>query len=135
MMINNNKIVWEKWKDPLSQQKDEWSPEQKEKPPEDTYFEEPYEEDVTEGIPAQYFMSNMGVVPYNPMEAINKMFNFWTGHTNFSITPDVAVKIEKIEGIEVLDILTRYRFRIGIAKLFRDRNVMNKIQDIVCENE
>ena len=69
------------------------------------------------------------------MEAINKMFNFWTGHTNFSITPDVAVKIEKIEGIEVLDILTRYRFRIGIAKLFRDRNVMNKIQDIVCENE
>ena len=135
MMINNNKIVWEKWKDPLSQQKDEWFPEQKEKPPEDTYFEEPYEEDVTEGIPAQYFMSNMGVVPYNPMEAINKMFNFCTGHTNFSITPDVAVKIEKIEGIEVLDILTRYRFRIGIAKLFRDRNVMNKIQDIVCENE
>jgi hypothetical protein len=135
MMINNNKIVWEKWKDPLSQQKDEWFPEQKEKPPEDTYFEEPYEEDVTEGIPAQYFMSNMGVVPYNPMEAINKMFNFWTGHTNFSITPDVAVKIEKIEGIEVLDILTRYRFRVGIAKLFRDRNVMNKIQDIVCENE
>ena len=62
MMINNNKIVWEKWKDPLSQQKDEWFPEQKEKPPEDTYFEDPYEEDVTEGIPAQYFMSNMGVV-------------------------------------------------------------------------
>ena len=42
-------------------------------------------------------------------------------------------RIEKIEGIEVLDILTRYRFRVGIAKLFRDREVMSAIQEVICE--
>ena len=30
--------------------------------------------------------------------SINKMFNFWTGHTNFSITAGMARRMEKIEG-------------------------------------
>ena len=132
-MMSYNKIVWEKWKDPLSMEKDEWFPEEeKEGEPQ---FGESYEEELVEVSPAHLFMSNMGVVPHNPMESINKMFNFWTGHTNFSITAEMAHRMEKIEGVEVLDILTRYRFRIGVGKLFKDGNVMNQVQDIVRTNE
>jgi hypothetical protein len=134
-MMSDNKIVWEKWKDPLSPEKDEWFPDGEKKKDELEPFDESYEEELVEVSPAHLFMSNMGIIPHNPVESINKMFNFWTGHTNFSITTGMAHRMEKIEGVEVLDILTRYRFRIGVGKLFKDGNVMNQVQDTVRMNE
>ena len=65
--------------------------------------------------------------------SIGKYFKFWIGHTNFDITPKVSDIIEKIEGVEVLNIYTRYRFRIGIGHCFKDRNVMSFIQEKINE--
>ena len=123
------KIVWEKWKDPYDE-KDEWFPtknnNKKIKPEE--FLEEEEEEEITfEQIP-QIFMTNMGMVPADRPPSIGKIFNFWTGHTSFSISAPIAAKIEGIEGVEILDIYTRYRFRVGIGRLFQDREVMNDIQ-------
>ena len=125
------KIVWEKWKDPYSQE-DSWFPPEKEDDNELYLFDTEDGEDE-ENIPKtlKLLLSSVGAPQVDPSSHIHKMFNFWTGHTSFSITAPIASNIEKIEGIEVLDILTRYRFRVGIAKLFMDREVMNAIQEVV----
>ena len=67
------------------------------------------------------------VIPYNEKQPSGKIFNFWIGHTNFDITHNVKETIEAVDGIEILDVFTRYRFRIAIGKSFTDREVMNNI--------
>ena len=52
-----------------------------------------------------------------------KQLDCWTGHTNFDITKSVQEKIEKIRGIELLMVLSRYRFFVGVGKLFDFKNV------------
>ena len=128
------KIVWEKWKDPYDET-DDWFPKESKEPEEtseDLAFEE---EDVIFEQPMQLLMTNMGVIPFGGMNntpPIGKIFNFWTGHTSFSISSQIASQMELVEGVEVLDIYTRYRFRVGIGKLFKDREVMNAIQQVIC---
>ncbi len=130
------KIVWEKWKDPYDET-DEWFPKESKEPEEiseDLAFEE--EEEVIFEQPMQLLMTNMGVIPFGGMNntpPIGKIFNFWTGHTSFSISSQIASQMELVEGVEVLDIYTRYRFRVGIGKLFKDREVMNAIQQVICD--
>jgi hypothetical protein len=66
----------------------------------------------------------MGLIPYNEYTASSKIFNFWVGHTNFNLTQNIVDCIEECEGIEILDVFTRYRFRIGIGKCFNDSDIM-----------
>lgn len=73
----------------------------------------------------------MGIVPYDEYNSASKIFNFWIGHTNFNISKPVSQIIENIEGVETLDIFTRYRFRIGIAKLFKPSEVMSSITNSI----
>jgi hypothetical protein len=70
-------------------------------------------------------------VPYDEYNSASKIFNFWIGHTNFNISKPVSQIIENIEGVETLDIFTRYRFRIGIAKLFKPSEVMSSITNSI----
>lgn len=73
----------------------------------------------------------MGIIPLNDNTAINKIFNFWVGHTNFDITHHIGRIIELTEGVETLDIFTRYRFRVAIGKAFDDSLVMRSINSRV----
>jgi len=76
----------------------------------------------------------MGIIPITENTSSSKIFNFWMGHTNFSITHRVAEIIEETEGVETLDVFTRYRFRIAIGKAFTDSSVMKNINDSVYEH-
>ena len=71
----------------------------------------------------------MGLIPYNEYTASGKIFNFWNGHTNFSISQNIVNILESTEGVETLDIFTRYRFRVGIGKIFDETSVKQKIWD------
>ena len=127
-------VVWEKWKDPFDE-KDEWFPKAQDKKETEDDDEEYSEEEITfEQLP-QILMANVGAMPMNRPLSIGKIFNFWTGHTSFSISGPIAARIESVEGVEILDIYTRYRFRVGIGKLFKDRDVMNDIQQAMYKNE
>lgn len=66
----------------------------------------------------------------DPMAPSN-MFDCWIGHTNFNITHKIADQIEAVPGIETFKVISRYRFFIGIGKLFNFRDVRQHIQDIV----
>jgi hypothetical protein len=126
-----NKIIWEKWTDPFGENLDEtrWN----------NYDNESLDQEVelldNEYIkqqmskPVKVIASPLGLIPYNEHTASSKIFNFWIGHTNFDITKNIAEIIEKCSGVELLDIFTRYRFRIGIGKCFIDNEVMFDIAE------
>jgi hypothetical protein len=56
-------------------------------------------------------------------------FDCWIGHTNFDITMNTKNILDKVQGVEVLKILSRYRFFIGIGKLFDFKEVRQEIEE------
>ena len=64
------------------------------------------------------------------LEDVTMLSNYdcWIGHTNFDITPIVKDKLNKIPGIEVLKICSRYRFFIGIGNMFDFTDVRKTIE-------
>lgn len=70
-------------------------------------------------------------IPETLSNEISLLTNFdcWVGHTNFNITEDIKKQMNRIEGIEVLKICSRYRFFIGIGKMFSFKEVRKNIED------
>lgn len=137
-MKNEPLIVWEKWSDPFGQEMDDAKWTDYDNQIEDSlndgeFVEEDEIEDIIRPIPdsrgIRVIASPMGLIPYNELTAPGKIFNFWVGHTNFSLSTKVAKAIEQCDGVEILDIFTRYRFRIGIGKCFVDSEIMKNIHD------
>lgn len=132
-MLNNNftaQIIWEKWVDPFGENMDEaqWNNYDNEESESDGYPE--MEEIKGSGKPIRVIASPLGLIPYNEYTSSAKIFNFWVGHTNFNLSSEIVNAFEKCEGIEILDIFTRYRFRIAIGKCFIDNEVMRNIASI-----
>ncbi len=118
-------IVWEKWKEPENEK--DWtnegiSYEEKE--------EQEYEDDdstqVIGGLPFQIMQ------PMMPVKIVTeKDFNFWMGHTNFPISSAILELMAfHCPGVEAIDILTPYRFRLAVAKLFKPNEVMAGITQV-----
>lgn len=145
MTSNKPLIVWEKWVDPFGEDMDEakWRDyDNKIKDiPQSAHDINEYDEQEGEDIdnselrPPQpknaikVIASPLGLIPYNEHTASGKIFNFWMGHTNFNISNYIKDILEKTDGVEILDIFTRYRFRIGIGKCFSDSETMKLIND------
>lgn len=56
-------------------------------------------------------------------------FDCWMGHTNFDITPQIKDRLNKVPGIEVLKVCSRYRFFVGIGNMFNFSDVRKSIED------
>lgn len=71
------------------------------------------------------------------MENINLANNFdcWMGHTNFNITEGIKDQLNETDGIEVLRVCSRYRFFIGVGRMFDFKEVRQKIEDILISGE
>lgn len=59
--------------------------------------------------------------------------NLWIGHCNVGITNKLVELIENVDGVETLDIISKYRFRVGIGKLFEEKKVKTTISDTINE--
>lgn len=128
-----NKIIWEKWNDPFGENLDEikWNNyDDDDLNNESEFFNNEYIKSKM-NKPVKVISSPMGLIPYNEYTASSKIFNFWVGHTNFNITKSIIDIIERCDGVELLDVFTRYRFRIGIGKCFNDSDTMKTISDNV----
>jgi hypothetical protein len=135
--MNNCTIIWEKWRDPFGEDEDfDENLENFLGDSEDEYDNE-LESNLLNPIVNQkkirVVATPMGIVPINEYTSSGKIFNFWVGHTNFDLTKNIGLLIESIEGVESLDIFTRYRFRIAIGKAFNDSDVMQEIQHTTYE--
>jgi hypothetical protein len=144
--MNKPIIIWEKWIDPFGKNIDEakWTdysnnihnispinPHKDQDITDDQYSqmsdnELPYNTPIDEE-PVKVIVSTLGLIPYNEHTASSKIFNFWIGHSNFNISDQVKNTIEQTDGVEILDIFTRYRFRIAIGKCFKNSDVMSHI--------
>jgi len=127
-------IVWQKWFDPFGEDDIDHTdsdPINNEDIIDDE--EEEFYEDALKRTPKpiKAIATPMGLIPYNENTASSKIFNFWVGHTNFSITKDISRILETIDGVETLDVFTRYRFRISVGKAFDLSKVMKKINDTI----
>ena len=138
-MNKENIIIWEKWKDPFGDFEDDSEPDDglgdffEEENDDDNKQELMYKNISTMAKQVRVISTPMGIVPINENTASGKIFNFWIGHTNFDISKGVFNILETVDGVETLDIFTRYRFRISIGKTFTDSKVMNDIQNSVYE--
>lgn len=55
-------------------------------------------------------------------------FDCWLAHTNFQITPTIKKRLNKTEGVELMKVCGRYRFLIGIGRLFKFSDVRINIE-------
>lgn len=131
------KIIWEKWRDPfgLDDAETDFIPTDNS---EESYSDEteaqgehhPFLPSTING-PIKMVSTPMGIIALDGNMNSSKIFNFWTGHANFDITKDIRDVIKGTDGVETLDVYTRYRFRVGVGKAFSDSEVMRKINQNV----
>ena len=131
--------MWEKWRDPFGEKDDNDIDEE----PYSNFYDDEEEDGANEEFDTilnnfgkkqiKVIATPMGIIPVNENTASGKLFNFWIGHTNFDITRKISETIEQINGVECLDIFTRYRFRVAIGKAFYDSEVKKNIQDTIYE--
>ena len=136
-MTSKKKILWESWNAKISVE------EQQQEPPQEEVSYEMPETEISPDffIPVQSRLIYTPMGPY-PEESILKpsdRWDCWIAHTNFPITGGIAnVLNTDIDGIEVLKVMGKYSFFIGVAKLFDIRDVRNQINEKICsytENE
>ena len=81
-------------------------------------------------------MSNPAKLALNSkiMEDIGMITNFdcWIGHTNFDITPDIK-RIWILSKVLSFKNFSRYRFFIGIGKMFDFKSVRNGIEELLLK--
>lgn len=83
--------------------------------------------------PLRFISTSMGPIPVTEYTQPSKVFNFWVGHTNFTITEEIFDILDEVEGVEILDVFTRYRFRVGVGKMYVDGNVLRDIKKKVSK--
>lgn len=100
------------------------------------------EEDDDYDIDDEIKSSKIITTPFMPltnqlMEDISMLstFDCWIGHTNFDVTNNIKNILDEIPGIELLKICSRYRFFIGIGKLFDFKNVRKDIEIAIIEGD
>jgi hypothetical protein len=134
---NEYLITWQKWSDPFGRDEEDKDYD----PYLGDYDSEIDSDQITEQAPdlpvsivrsgIRVIATPMGIIPMNDNTISSKIFNFWVGHTNFNLTKMVVDVIEQTDGVETLDIFTRYRFRIAVGKVFDDSSVMRDINSRV----
>jgi len=127
----DKKIAWERWDEDVIQQEIV----------EEFYDDEESDEEVLEDalnflekIPS-LVTTPMGMFQLHDKMSILNQFDCWMGYTNFDITNSVKDTLEKVEGVELLNIMTRYRFFLGVGKMFNFSEVRRAIESLLCESE
>jgi hypothetical protein len=65
-----------------------------------------------------------------------KLFDCWICHTNFPITSYEYLLLDNhVPGIGALKVISKYRFCIGIEKLFSITEVRENIHSLLCGND
>jgi len=135
-MKTRKKISWESWNAKVLVD----APEEPVKEETSTY--EPVEEQVDYLVPfqtARVIYTPLGAFPEESILKPSDRWDCWIAHTNFPVTSKILnILNEEIDGIEVLKIMGKYSFFVGIARLFDIRDVRKQIDDKICsytENE
>lgn len=133
--MSKPKIGWQKYEDVIENQVNspilesilgKYEIKEDETEEEYTYTEEETEEQIS--------MIPLSSKMLDDIAMLNN-FECWMGHSNFDITPEIKDKLNKIRGIELLKICSRYRFFIGIGRMFDFKDVRKIIDEEITLQE
>ena len=148
--MNKNQIGWQKYEDMLEDQMQSPLLLQLYRSFQDTLYSEEEmqgvgdftEEEIEELMKSQAaepIPQEITLIPVDDklIENINLVANFdcWMGHTNFDITEDIKNELDSTDGVEVLKICSRYRFFVGIGKMFDFKDVRKMIEKSILKKE
>ena len=94
---------------------------------EDNNNEPSYEMDKPDEIKEEPLLINFGGDLSSEITLADS-FDCWLGHTNFNLTEEIKENLNRIDGVEVLKICSRYRFFVGIGKMFDFSEVRKRIE-------
>jgi|TARA_R110000824_G_scaffold231356_4_gene419188 hypothetical protein len=103
--------------------------------PRDNPWEDNQEEDFFDEEDMTEEMTQGGIPISNDLvQELSLAVNYdcWLGHANFNITPEMKTKLKKTPGVEALKIISRYRFFIGVGKMFDFAEVREFIENQHC---
>ena len=128
----NKKIAWERWDEDVVEQEIVENFYDKHEDIED-------EEGVEEALAFLERIPSLVTTPMDMFQLHDKMnimnqFDCWMGYTNFDITKSVEETIESTEGVELLSVMTRYRFFLGVGKMFSFSDVRRSIESKLCSS-
>lgn len=97
MKSPSKEVFWEKWQNPRVHDDDE-----------DKGYDKRHESSFI-------FNEILGIIPNRQ----SKMsYRFYIGYTNFDLCYKHLNMLNEVPGVETLDFISRYRFRVGIGTLF-----------------
>lgn len=138
----NKKIGWQKYEDLIESQMDS--------PLLDSLVRKYHEQDLIHEDDLEDFteeeLEMMAVLQQNQPKVVvpvddklienitlAQSFDCWMGHTNFNLTKEIRDKLNETDGVEVLKICSRYRFFVGIGRMFDFKDVRHNIEKILEE--
>ena len=129
-------VYWEKWIDAFEEEDSELEEEinnvEELFTNEESLLEQEHMIQSTSHI--RSIITPFGILPLTEETKASNRFKLWVGHSNFKLTEDFYKVIGQQPGIEALDILTPYRFRIAVGKMFVDRDVMTTLRDTMVSH-
>jgi len=137
MSKKKNKIAWQKYEDLIEQQMSSPLLDILTSKISNMTSEEYEEEEGEENVEYVYEDANstaaqniMLPISEKLLEDMTMLSNFdcWMAYTNFDITKDMKSILNTVEGIEVMRVCSRYRFFIGVGKMFNFKEVRSDIE-------
>jgi hypothetical protein len=137
MSKKKNKIAWQKYEDLIEQQMSSPLLDILTSKISNMASEEYEEDEGEENVEYVYEDANstaaqniMLPISEKLLEDMTMLSNFdcWMAYTNFDITKDMKSILNAVEGIEVMRVCSRYRFFIGVGKMFNFKEVRSDIE-------
>ncbi len=132
-------IHWEKFYDPFEDLENEI--EHDKQAPDDEKYSDGYE-DIGGMLPFQsskprrgfaYILTPQGPLPLTENNKPSVVWNLWVLHIDVDLTTDLKDKIKLVSGVELLNVLSRYRTLISIGKVFEPDKVKVDIESVICD--
>ena len=131
-------VYWEKWIDAFEEEDSEIDIDEEMNNVEELFTNEEnlleQEQLLKSTSHIRSIITPFGILPLTEETKASNRFKLWVGHSNFKLTEDFYKVIGQQPGIEALDILTPYRFRIAVGKMFVDRDVMTTLRDTMVSH-
>ena len=123
--MNKRQILWNFWDD------DDYILKDKNNEDEDEDFSK--FEQIKFPQPTKTIRTPIGVFPINDPFLPSKLFSScWVGHTNFDIGQKEYEVLMTTPGIELIRLMSRYRFFMGVAKQFSFEDIRVLLDKKLC---
>jgi hypothetical protein len=129
------KIIWGIWEDPLKLIYDTAMGRAEENNWDGKSLDSDGEEMHMQRRPLVVVHHTLGLIPVSPNSFACEQYNFFMGNTNFEVDKKIQKIISEVPGVEIVDTITRYRFRVAVGKAFNTNEVLQSIDKAVQEEK